>query len=213
MVNDIAKSRIGSIGGSEAKMLHDIGRRRFLTPDDKKRIKVYLGLEEFETGETSPAAQFGYDMEAIITKHLSKQIAGNYVNEQRFTFETNNINMHCSLDLWFKIPNIYYEIKTSKFTTEEVYNRYIHQLMQQNLIISQNNMKPFTHRLIHYKYDNLCEDFDENKLTVVNLNFTRQESQNWMDLINAATITIYNGIVSKEYLKDTTCVCNIGLEL
>lgn len=140
-------------------------------------------------------------MEQIVTNHLAKTFGNNFENERAFRLTTNGINFHTSMDIWFKDINLFVEIKTSKYDTNYVYNRYINQLMMQNTIIRHNPDKnKFIHKLFHYMYDKVGEDFDPSKIYERDLNFSSEELVNFGNQVNLASSIIQECIKSKCYL-------------
>lgn len=203
MVKDIKQSRINSFGASETKFLYSIGKRGFLTNKDKQRIRVYIGLEDFEIDETSPAATYGHQVEDILFEYLKTKYPNERVyQERKLVININGINLHSNFDFWLSNSNTFLELKTSKFPSKKVYETYIYQLMLQNTILQKECGKCWLHKLVHYKYDEIGETFDKNKLKSLTLFFKKQYINNFLNIIHSATLIIKDCIDRKTYNEE-----------
>lgn len=179
--NEIISSRVGSIGGSDAKMLSAIESNGYVPKSAYKRLAVCKGLIEPDEGIKTRAMAFGDYIENCIYEHLllkNDKFKSNPILCSK-KFSRNNVKLICHPDFYFENEEektIYvYECKATKFNFNETRQTYKEQLFVEHELAKERatelgrgwKVKMF---LVHYNTDgiDLEEDFsfDTDRLSV-----------------------------------------------
>lgn len=179
---DIIHSRVGSVGGSDAKMLASIANNGFVPKSAYKRLAVCKGLIEPNNYGVTKAMAFGDYIENEIFAMLSKGSEEEYQSNPLWVskkLSRENVKLICHPDIVLKDTKnntLYvYEVKTTKFSVEETRQTYREQLYIEQLLAKEVvseykgrwTIKPF---LVHYNTDGVDLDapfeFDANRLTI-----------------------------------------------
>jgi hypothetical protein len=183
---DIANTRKGCLGSSDAKMLATIATQGVVPKSAYNRLAVCKGLIEQTDIPYTDAVRFGDETEQAIFEYLSQSNEG-YESNPLWVSKTYSRK-------WAKCishPDItrkddktktlfVYEIKASKFTTEQVRNEYKFQLFQHWLLAKEqvkNYGKDWKIQLylVHYQTEGLDlsqpQEFDVDRLVIKRVRF------------------------------------------
>ena len=175
--NEILATRKGGFGSSDAKMVATVGKTGLINESAKLRIAEMLGIEEPKEF-TSIYTENGRRREEQIIKHLTENFypsdfkgsfASNPYNELPVTPYSFKVFNHIDLEVITNYAVIWYEIKTSKSSTSQVFEEYKEQLAWHYMILNEKCFglkKDAVLTLVHYAedYENLTDELDTNKL-------------------------------------------------
>lgn len=202
----IIQSRVGCMGGSDAKMLSSIANNGFVPKTAYKRLAVCKGLIDPIDIPKTMAMAFGDYIENEIFALLSKGSEEEYQSNPLWVskkYSRENVKLICHPDIVLEDKankTLYmYEVKTTKSSAEETRQTYREQLYVERLLakekVSEYNgrwdVKTF---LVHYSTDGIDLDapfeFDADRLTIKPYKF----SVNPFNVEKAMDIT--NGFLS-----------------
>lgn len=180
---DILSTRKGCVGSSDARMLMQIASLGSVPKSSYDRLAVVKGLTEAQEHAHSAAMNYGDEIEMDIYSYLSSAKNGaSYESNPRWESERySRKNVKCIMhpdivqeDKEKKILRVY-EVKTSKYKTQEVRNQYRAQLFYESLLAKERAEKlgrgwQVQMYLVHYCTDglNLEDDnaFDPQRMTI-----------------------------------------------
>lgn len=179
---DIIQSRIGSVGGSDAKMLSSIANNGFVPQNAYKRLAVCKGLIAPIDIPKTKAMAFGDYIENEIFAMLSKGSEEEYQSNPLWVskkYSRENVKLICHPDIVLedkKNNTLYvYEVKTTKFSVEETRQTYreqlyIERLLAKELVSKYKGRWTIKTFLVHYNTDGVDLDapfeFDTQRLTI-----------------------------------------------
>lgn len=200
--NEIAATRVGSLGSSDGSMLAQIASLGIVPHSALKRLAVCKGLIPQTEIPKTAAIQAGDDLEMLVYEHLTAK-------DPRYTsnplwisekYSRKNVRLISHPDIVLKDDAqktlFVYEVKTTKFSFEETKATYrsqlfIHFLIGNEIAKSYGNDWKVKVFLVHYSTDGLdLADgitFDPTRLTVksVSFNFPVFDIKKAMDVVNA----------------------------
>lgn len=126
---EIANTRRGFLGGSDAAMVYKIGRKGLgaICTTDKKRIGVLLGFCEPQPFGGNKWTEAGHDFEDIYEETVKKW-AGGYEREKRLTGKNYGKFTAIAHADYVDSENAVYELKCVQKNTEKVITTYYAQL-------------------------------------------------------------------------------------
>jgi len=197
--DDIISSRVGCLGGSDAKMLHATAVAGSVPASFKKRLAVCKGLIEHEN-ITTRAMQYGDYIEMMVYESLKAKDARWQSNPCLVSDKYSRKNVKCidHVDLLLvddeKKEITIGEVKASRYTTVEVRGEYKAQLAHHRLLGAEYARKLGNYKLklmlCHYFMDGIDLDapftFDPSRLTVVGIKPTTlsYDLSKAMDIVN-----------------------------
>lgn len=200
--NEIAATRVGSLGSSDGRMLAQIASLGIVPHSALKRLAVCKGLIPQTEIPKTAAIQAGDDLEMLVYEHLTAK-------DQRYTsnplwisekYSRKNVRLISHPDIVLKDDAqktlFVYEVKTTKFSYEETKATYRPQLFIHFLLGNEKaksygddwKVKVF---LVHYSTDGLdLADgitFDPTRLTVKSVGFNSPvfDIKKAMDVVDA----------------------------
>ncbi len=199
--NEIAVTRVGSLGSSDGRMLAQIASLGLVPHSALKRLAVCKGLIPQTEIPKTTAIQAGDDLEMLVYKHLmasDSRYESNplWVSEK---YSRKNVRLISHPDIVLKDDAqktlFVYEVKTTKFSYEETKATYRPQLFIHFLLGNETaksygddwKVKVF---LVHYSTDGLdLTDgitFDPARLTVKSVGFNNPvfDIKKAMDIVN-----------------------------
>lgn len=220
---DVISTRVGCLGGSDAKMLAQIDNLGSIPASAYKRLAVCKGLVSQES-MTNRAMEYGDFVEQKVFELLSKGDEEHYESNPCWVSEKySRKNVKCidHVDVThtdFENQTIYiWEVKASKYATNAVRQEYKAQLFHHTLFGREKcselgrkwRCKVY---LAHYNTDGLDLEqdftFDEDRLTIQEVKFNGRlfDMDNAMDLVDnfLETFDFYseNEIISAQYLPE-----------
>lgn len=220
---DVISTRVGCLGGSDAKMLAQIDTVGAIPTSAYKRLAICKGLVHQEN-MTNRAMEYGDYVEQCVFELISKGDEEHYQSNPCWVSEKySRKNVKCidHVDVAFqddKNQTIYiWEVKASKYTTQEVRNEYRAQLYHHTLFGREKCLKLGKKwrckvYLAHYNTEGIDLEqpftFDETRLTIQEVRFNSKlfDMNNAMDLVNEflETFDFYseNDIVQAQYLPE-----------
>lgn len=195
---EIEQTRVGSLGSSDAALVLRVGTNGIdgLTDTDKFRLAVLKGQAERVDYKTAAMA-LGDKIEQTIFDILSKkfpQAKSNplHEDEQMSKYYGFRILNHIDVEVETEDRVIWYEIKASKHTTEQVLSDYAAQLQWHWMLLNkcyQKSGKSLQLHLVHYQ-TGVSENFQASNISI-------KEIKEDSTVQNA----LYGGFVElKEYL-------------
>ncbi len=179
--DDIVKSRMGCLGGSDAAMLAQIASLGYVPQSARERMAVCKGLIPNPERPATRAMQVGDYIEQCIYEHLA---SGDPRYESNPRWESNkyakkNVRLICHPDIVMadeakKVLNVY-EVKTTKYdvvATRQTYaaQLYVEAKLAQERAASLGGSWRVRLCLVHYSTDGLDInegiEFDPTRLTV-----------------------------------------------
>lgn len=220
---DVISTRVGCLGGSDAKMLAQIDNLGSIPTSAYKRLAVCKGLISHES-VTNRAMEYGDFVEQKVFELISKGDEEHYSSNPCWVSEKySRKNVKCidHVDVTcidYESQTIYiWEVKASKYPTNTVRQEYKAQLYHHTLFGREKcselgrkwRCKVF---LAHYNTDgiDLEQDFtfDESRLTIQEVKFSGKlfDMEHSMDLVDEflETFDFYteNEIISAQYLPE-----------
>lgn len=172
--NEIEQSRIGSLGSSDAAIVLKVGTDGIgaLTDTDKYRLAVMTGQAERVDYKTAAMA-LGDQIEQTIFNILQKkfpqaQSNPRHEDEQFSKFYGFHILNHIDVEVETADRVIWYEIKASKYDTNEVLSNYEAQLQWHWMMLKKcfcNSGKHLQLHLVHYQTGK-TEDFQAANISI-----------------------------------------------
>jgi len=178
---EIANTRKGCLGSSDAKMLATIATQGVVPKSAYKRLAVCKGLIEQTDIPYTDAVRFGDETEQAIFAYLSQSNEGYESNplwvSKTYSRKWAKCISHPDITRKDdKAKTLYvYEIKASRYTTEQVRNEYKFQLFQ-HWLLAKEKAKEYGKNwkiqlyLVHYQTDGLDlsqpQEFDMDRLVI-----------------------------------------------
>lgn len=198
---EIAKTRLGCLGSSDARMLAQIASLGMIPNSALKRLAVCKGLIPQTEIPKNDAIQAGDEIEMMIYEHLREKdtmYESNplWVSER---YSRKNVRLISHPDIVLKDDGkktLYiYEVKTTRFSVEETRATYkgqlfVHFLLGKEKAKSYGNDWKVKVFLVHYSTDGLdLSDgvvFDPTRLTIKQTNFNAPmfDINRAMDIVN-----------------------------
>lgn len=126
-VNNIAESRVGGLGGSDAAMVRKAATSR-LTDTDIKRLLVMVGRMPYRGFAGNAATQAGYKFEEEVAEWF-KSVKMHAESEHELTAPlSKHFKTFAHADFWHANTGTVYECKYSQKPTQEVIRHYYAQL-------------------------------------------------------------------------------------
>lgn len=126
-VNNIAKSRVGGLGGSDAAMVRKAATSR-LTDTYIKRLLVMVGRMPYQGFAGNAATQAGYKFEQEVAEWF-KSVKMQIEAEHELTAPlSKHFKTFAHADFWHESTGTVYECKYSQKPTQEVIIHYYAQL-------------------------------------------------------------------------------------
>lgn len=197
---DIKQTRVGYLGSSDANMLAQIEKLGYVPKSAYKRLAVAKGLCEQQEIPRTPAVCFGDAMEQAIFEYLHSTDERYESNPKWVSKIYSRKNIQClthaditKKDEEKKILYVY-EVKTSKFTFEQVRYEYRFQLCH-HFMLANEYAKTLGHGwsvkvfLVHYSTDGIdlsqMNAFDPKRMTVKEIKRKRQYNLHMaMDIVD-----------------------------
>jgi len=220
---DVINTRVGCLGGSDAKMLAQIDNLGSIPTSAYKRLAVCKGLIAHES-MTNKAMEYGDFVEQKVFELISKGDEEHFESNPCWVSEKysrknvkciDHVDVTCTYD---ETQTIYiWEVKASKYPTSTVRQEYKAQLYHHTLFGREKcaklgrkwKCKVF---LAHYNTDGIDLEqeftFDESRLTIQEVKFNSRlfDMDNAMDLVDnfLETFDFYseNEIISAQYLPE-----------
>ena len=200
--NEIAATRVGSLGSSDGRMLAQIASLGIVPHSALKRLAVCKGLIPQTEIPKTAAIQAGDDLEMLVYEHLTAK-------DPRYTsnplwisakYSRKNVRLISHPDIVLKDDAqktlFVYEVKTTKFSFEETKATYrpqlfIHFLLGKETAKSYGDDWKVKVFLVHYSTDGLdLTDgitFEPERLTVKSISFNAPvfDIKKAMDVVDA----------------------------
>ena len=126
-VNNIAESRVGGLGGSDAAMVRKAATSR-LTDTDIKRLLVMVSRMPYQGFAGNAATQAGYKFEQEVAEWF-KSVKMQTEAEHELTAPlSQHFKTFAHADFWHDNTGTVYECKYSQKPTQEVIRHYYAQL-------------------------------------------------------------------------------------
>lgn len=173
--NDIVASRRGYLGSSDAKMVCKIGRTGKLSLTDQERIAVMLGQAEQRDYTNEAMANGDFIEQSIYRDFLSAypQALSNPLTVSKRKFEGFGLLDHIDIEVLKDDTLVWYEIKASRYSTDQVRDEYDAQLRWHYMMLcekaKQLGKKPMLY-LVHYPVEEYGE-YDASKVLVMPVSF------------------------------------------
>ena len=196
---EILNTRVGCLGGSDARMLSQIASMGYVPASAKKRLAVCKGLIEHEN-ITTRAMQYGDYIEMMVYESLKAKDARWQSNPCLVSDKYSRKNVKCidHVDLLLvddeRKEVTIGEVKASRYTTVEVRGEYKAQLAHHRLLGAELAKKLGNYKLklmlCHYFMDGIDLDapfaFDPSRLNVVGIKPTTlsYDLSKAMDIVN-----------------------------
>lgn len=170
---EIEQTRIGALGSSDAALVYHIAEVGFdnISDTERYRLAVLTGQAERVDYKTAAMA-LGDTIEGVIYDIIRKnypQAKSNPLHEvpEMARFYGVGIINHIDVEVEEDSRVRWYEIKASKFDTNEVYAKYYAQLQWHYMMMDKITADGIDKKLylVHYKTD-VTEQFDAQNLTV-----------------------------------------------
>lgn len=183
---DIANTRKGCLGSSDAKMLATIAAQGVVPKSAYKRLAVCKGLIEQTDIPYTDAVRFGDETEQAIFEYLSQSNEGYESNPLWVsnTYSRKGVSCITHPDITRKDDKtktlFVYEVKASRYTTEQVRNEYKFQLFHHWLLAKEqvkNYGKDWKIQLylVHYQTEGLDlsqpQEFNVDRLVIKRVRF------------------------------------------
>lgn len=171
---EILNTRVGGAGSSDAAMVERIGRQGIvaLTATDKKRLAILTGQAEKTDNFQTHAMQLGDEVEEIIFQIIKRKHPTAVSNPYRedlmmSSFYGFSIFNHIDIEVETEETVVWYEVKASNHTTEEVLDTYKAQLQWHWMLFNKvHRGKKLSLFLVHYR-TGITESFSAENLSVI----------------------------------------------
>lgn len=183
---DIANTRKGCLGSSDAKMLATIAAQGVVPKSAYKRLAVCKGLIEQTDIPYTDAVRFGDETEQAIFEYLSQSNEGYESNPLWVsnTYSRKGVSCITHPDITRKDDKtktlFVYECKASRYTTEQVRNEYKFQLFH-HWLLAKEKVKEYGKDwkiqlyLVHYQTEGLDlsqpQEFNVDRLVIKRVRF------------------------------------------
>lgn len=183
---EIEQTRVGCLGSSDAKLVAQIATLGNVPKSAYERMAVLKGMKEHVSYPSSEAMKFGDRMENEIFSYLNFKNSAVESNPlwQSVKYSRNNFKCISHPDYVFvdtdKKTIFVYEVKTSKFTNQQVRQEYRCQLYWHHLLAAEKAKQMgngWKHKifLVHYNSQGIedfdLHEFDVNRLLVKEVHF------------------------------------------
>lgn len=222
---EIQKTRLGCLGGSDAAMLARISNLGYVPLSARKRLAVCKGLIPQEEIPHTAAMRAGDEMENAIYEHLAQN--DNTYESNPFwvseKYSKSNVKLidHPDIVRFDKEKKCLYvyEVKTTKLSVEETKREYrpqlyIHSLLAREMANAQIDGRKWRVKLFLVHYDtkglDLAEgiEFDPSRMSVAPIAFRTEvfnvkEAMNLVsDFLKDYDVYSEDGVVDYGYLPD-----------
>lgn len=220
---DVISTRVGCLGGSDAKMLAQIDNLGNIPASAYKRLAVCKGLVEHDS-MTNRAMEYGDFVEQRVFELLSKGDEEHYQSNPCWVskkYSRKNVKCidHVDVSCIDKEKQTIYiwEVKASRYSTQEVRQEYKAQLYHHTLFGREKCLELGRKwrckvYLAHYNTEGLDLEqeftFDESRLTIQEVKFNTRlfDMEHAMDLVDnfLETFDFYNEneIIQAQYLPE-----------
>lgn len=199
---EIIKTRVGYLGGSDAKLIQNIAALGYVPQSARKRLAICKGLIEAKEGVTTNAMRFGDFIESCIYENLcGVDNPCHYESNPLFVskkFQKKNVTLMCHPDIVLvdeehQTINVW-EVKASKFNVKVTKETYRAQMFIEWTIaneLARERGKKWKTRIFLCHYDTMDVDVDDDnwtfepeRLTIHKMQFT----PNYIDISAAMTV-------------------------
>lgn len=175
--DNIIATRVGSLGSSDAKMVAQVGRSGMLSNTAKERLAVLTGQREqrdFSNAATRNGDYIEQEIYRSIREHYWQAVSNPCFASNNLHTDYFNVIDHIDIEVAADEDLIWYEVKASKYSTQQVKAEYEDQLKWHYLLLQEKaallRLKPQL-VLVHYLVEDYEAAYDPERVSFVPVSF------------------------------------------